>query len=247
MRRNAVIIAMVIFSALFTYGFVGARQSSDTVPVDVKPKPGTTQNKPYDPNNPPPGATGQEDGYTSWQTVSGFSGPFTFSAVSASGTRTYTLTITKVVTSPKINITIYLPPAPGANATAEEKAKYATLQAHEQGHADIAQKTFDLINKGIMEAHVSKVQKVYTETMPDPGNDTQAQQDLYKQFVAACQPLVNAACTEIDTTIQGVSDAYDTSTNHGTTGADGSPSNPKNQGQAANQAYQNFQQQYNKH
>jgi hypothetical protein len=237
---------MVIFSALFTYGFVGARQSTGGVPVDVKPKPGTTSNKPYDPNNPPPGSKGKEDGYTGWQTVSGFAGPNTFSGVSASGTRTYTLTITKVVTSPRINITIYLPPAPPADASAADKAKYATLQAHEQGHADIAQKTFDLINKGIMEAHVSKVQKVYTETMPDPGNDTQAYKDLYQQFVTACQPLVNAACTEIDTTIQGVSDAYDTSTGNGTKGADGSPPDPKNQDQAAKQAYQNFQQQYTK-
>jgi len=151
-----------------------------------------------------------------------------------------------VFTSPRINITTYLPPAPAADASPEDQAKYATLKAHEDGHKDIAQNTFDLINKDILEKHCSKVQKVYTKTMPDPGDDKQAQKDLYQQFLDALKPLVTAACTEIDNTIKGPSDAYDGATGHGTTGGDGSPSDPKNQDHAAKKASQDFKKQYTK-
>jgi hypothetical protein len=246
MRRDVLITAMVIFSALFTYGFVGARQGKDDLPVDVKPKPGKNDTQPYDPNKPPTGSTGKENGFCRWQTVAALSGAYDFSAVSASGTRTYTLTISKVGVSPRINITIYLPPEPPATATPEEKAKFATLKAHEEGHRDIAQKTFDLMNKDVFEKHCSKVKKVYTKTMPDPGNDKQAELDLYKEYLMALQPLVAAACSEIDTAIQGPSDAYDAATGHGTKGGDGTPSDPKNQDKAAKQASDDFKKQYKK-
>jgi hypothetical protein len=247
MRRDALVIAMVIFSALFTYGFVGAKGDKDPVRVDVqKPTPTTTDNQPYDPDKPPQGATGKEDGYTHWEVKAGFGAASNPSVQKGSGTQTITLTLMRVDVQPALEITIYLPPAPPADASQSDKDRYATLQAHENGHKDLAQKVFDLVQKDTFEKHLSKVQKVYSRTVAEPVDQAAVLKALREELTTNVKAAGAAATTEIKQQIQTANDAYDAATQSGTKGPGGGAPDPKNQDQAAKQAAQDFQKGYKK-
>ncbi|HLY75468.1 MAG TPA: hypothetical protein VKU80_15205 [Planctomycetota bacterium] len=243
MKRQILVAGLVVFSTLFAFTFARAKQPAGGGPVITVTPPGkpTITTAPFDKAHPPAGANPNEDGYTAFLVPIGGSTTTSNNNTKKSGPQTITVTILTITATPQLNITMYLPAAPGKDATKEAKDIYNTLKAHEDGHAQLDDDVFKLVNKPVIEKYLKQVQSPITVTVPD-GSDANAVAAAITAAVnAQVQAQLVAASTEIGQDIQAASNTYDDSTNSGTTGGDGTtPGDPQNQKQAAQQTFKDY-------
>jgi hypothetical protein len=214
-------------------------------------KKGITRDKDQviDPENPPPGYDPKKEaGFTDCFVKVDCSYEASGKAIKDLGREgcIAEVTVKKVTVTPNLKITVFLPKAPAADASQDEKNNYAVLKAHEEGHAKICREVFEIVAKKIIEDVFKAFPRSFQLTV-SACTDAEIKKRQDEALKVLCDGLSKSAEDKIREQLDKVNAAYDSATNNGTTGADGkSAATEKNQNDAASEAVKNEKKDFEK-
>ena len=210
-----------------------------------------------DPENPPEGKPPGEDGFTDCQVTchcrvpeGGADAKIVERDQHGQGC-TVEVTVKQVDVTVGLEITVFLPPAPGDDASAEEKKAFAVLKAHEEGHVKICREVFELVAKKITEDVFKDFPKTF-KVHVDACTEEEIKKKVDESFNAHCKSLCEELAKRIGAELEKAGTAYDDATTHGTKGpkkgkpGETEPATEENQGAAADAAIKGFKKDYEK-
>jgi hypothetical protein len=229
-----------------------------TVKVDADKK--NVVRKPdqtFDPDDPPPGKPANEDAFTECLVNCDAKVPAGQAQAKVVGQDpqgrgcTIEVTVKSVEVTVGKTITVFMPPAPAADAPEAEKKAYAVLKAHEEGHAKICREVFEIAAKKLAEDVFKAFPKSFRLDV-----DPCTAEEVQKRTDAAVKALADGLCEQLIMKLHEVCEAagksYDAATANGTKGpkkgkpGETEPATVENQAAAADNAVQTFKKDFEK-
>ncbi len=156
-----------------------------------------------------------------------------------------TITVEGVSVLVSGDVTVYIPYRSEYGDRVDGQS-WEVLKAHEEGHAQIYREVFSLAGQTIADAVFAKCPKAFNISIPACSDDEiRAQMD--HQLDILLDALTAEAVSKITAVFREVNQAYDSATDHGRRGPEGSRPTVENQFAAAREAIQQFRRTYSFH